>query len=310
MRPQQYYKNLLVYIGVIFGDKLTQLEYVAWATVGFVVLCLISSSSYVLNDLKDAEKDRAHPEKASRPIASGVISSNEALIFASLLFILGISITLAIPVNQLPTTHGKFLFLLMVLVVFTTSQSYSLKLKNVVFLDVTLIALNYVWRALAGVLLLDIEISPWLIILGFLGALFLALCKRKADLDFLGEKAPLHKPVFRYYTNELLQQAITITASTLILAYSFYSFFSKTTIGHTYLVITIPLVTFTIFRYLYLLSQGSKVARSPERLFLDKQLLISGLVIFLFFIATIYTNVFDQLLEPLFVSFNDFFNDK
>ncbi len=310
MRPYQWYKNLLIYLGVIFGQHLFNIEYLLWATIGFAVLCLVSSASYVINDIKDVSQDQQHPEKKNRPLASGLITLKEAGLLALLLMVAGFGMAFFLPVNNVITEEGKILFILMIVIIFITSQAYSLALKNIVIVDVTTLSLNYVWRALSGTFLLSIQISPWLIVLSFLGALFLSLCKRKADLDILGAHAAQHKKVFQYYTADLLNQIITIVAATIIFSFSLYSFVSQTTSQHAYLVLTIPLITFIIFRYLYLLSSGSKVGRSPELLFLDKQLLISGLLLLLFFLGAIYTEFFDQLLGKFFLSLSEAYNSS
>ncbi len=307
MRPYQWYKNLLIYLGVIFGKYLLNFEYVFWATIGFIVLSLVSSASYVINDIKDVALDRVHPEKARRPIASDAVSIKEAWGLTILLLLLGFGMAFLLPLNQVIFAEGKMMFILIVVIIFFTSQAYSWGLKNVVIIDVTVLSLNYVWRALSGTFLLSIGISPWLIVLSFLGALFLSLCKRKADLDYLKDKAAAHKPVFNYYTSELLQQIITIVAAAIIFSFTLYSFFSQTTSQHAYLVLTVPLITFIIFRYLFLLSSGNKVARSPELLFLDKQLLVGGALLFLIFLGALYTDIFDQTLGKFFLSVTEAF---
>ncbi len=307
MRPYQWYKNLLIYLGVIFGQHLFELEYVIWATVGFVALCLVSSASYVLNDIKDIAQDQLHPEKRHRPLASGVISMTQARILVVLLILGGFGMVVFLPVTSdgIITMESKLLFLLILTVIFMTSQAYSWGLKNVVIVDVMTLSLNYVWRALSGTLLLSIQISPWLIVLSFLGALFLSLCKRKADLDLLQEKAVHHKPVYQYYTPELLNQIITIVAAAIIFAFSLYTFVGPTTSKHSYLVLTVPLLTFIIFRYLYLLSSRSRITRAPELLFLDKQLLAAGVILFLFFMGALYTGILDQTLGKFFISLTE-----
>jgi 4-hydroxybenzoate polyprenyltransferase len=132
-----------------------------------------------------------------------------------------------------------------------------------------------------------------LVVCGFLGALLLALCKRRADLDFLGDKAAQHRPVFQYYSLSLLDQVISITAGMTIVSYALYTI--ETEPGGGLLIWTVPLVTFLIFRYIYLLQAQSQIARNPERLFLDIQLLLGGIILIIFFVIRLYLgDIFDS----------------
>ncbi|MHA2364521.1 MAG: UbiA prenyltransferase family protein, partial [Candidatus Hodarchaeales archaeon] len=203
MRPQQWYKNFLIFLGIIFSANIFEIDLYLPLILGFIGLCTISSVNYIINDWRDIQLDKIHPEKKTRPLASGLVSKKEAAILViALLFIVILTITF------MPITNGnRSQYFLLLMIIFTTSQSYSLYFKDQPFYDVTFIALNYIWRAVVGVVIISVTLSPWLFILGFLFALFLALSKRKGDLFLLGEEdAKLHKPVFKIYSHTLLDQ--------------------------------------------------------------------------------------------------------
>lgn len=306
MRPHQYYKNVLIFIGIVFGEKLDQIDLYVPVIIGFCLLCCISSTSYIINDIRDLENDRIHPEKASRPLPSGLISSTAAFVFACLLFIVGIGGALAIDTYFLE--RDVPLFTLSLLAIFVTSQIYNLVLKDVIFADVSAIALNYVFRAVSGCYLVEVAVSPWLIIIGYLFALFLALCKRKGDLLYLGvEKAAEHKRVFQAYSADLLDQATSIVASSLIFSYAIYTFIDVDIENKTLdvssragiMIATIPLVAFAVLRYLYLLNSESKIARKTEMIFFDRQLLLAGIIVVLLLIVATYQPDWLEIFSPL-----------
>ena len=274
LRPHQWYKNLLIFMPIIFSTNLRNVELYPIVLTGFVLLCCISSVNYIINDLRDIEADKKHPEKRNRPLPSGRISKRQALIYAIFLFIISISVSF----------YLNALFGASVLALFLTVLIYTLYLKNIVFIDVITISADFVIRAVAGGFIISLMISPWLILCAFLLALFLALCKRKGDLEKLGgENAAEHKEIFRYYTPELLTITITSASSMLILSYAMYCFLASES---NLMMITIPIAIFLIFRYLYLVYSHSSVARSPEKVFLDKQMII-GMIIWLGMILTI-----------------------
>ena len=307
MRPHQYYKNVLIFIGIVFGEKIDQTDLYVAVLAGFCLLCFISSTSYIINDIRDLEKDQVHPEKAKRPLASGLISPIAAMFFACILFVVGVGGALVIDIlyleREVPT------FTLSLIAIFITSQAYNLLLKDVVFADVSTIALNSVLRAVSGCYLVEVAVSPWLITIGFLFALLLALSKRKGDLLYLGTtKAAEHKPVFKAYSTELLDQAISIIASSLIFSYAIYTFIDINLEEETLelssragiMIATIPLVTFAVLRYLYLLHSGNgKVARRNELIFFDKQLLLAGMIVLLLLIVATYQASWLDPFSPL-----------
>jgi 4-hydroxybenzoate polyprenyltransferase len=283
--------------------------------MGLIALCLTSSLNYIINDLRDREKDRLHPEKSSRPLPSGKISVNEATLLFILLLIIVMIIVLMIPttsemielfVPESPESGiiqkgeiinaSKTAFFLVLVGMFITSQLYSLLLKQVVFADIVTISLNYVWRAIAGAVLISVSVSPWLIILCFITAMMLSLAKRKGDLALLGEDAAKHKAVFSFYTADLLSQSLATVTAIEILAIFIYLIerHPKETV---FIVMALPLITFSVFRFLFLVSQNSVAGRRAEKLFLDKQLMFAGIILmFLFFMAIYFPNFLDTIM--------------
>ena len=315
LRPQQYYKNLLIFLGIIFSGKMFDSNFLnlySSLILGFISLACISSISYIINDWKDIEADKRHPEKKNRPLASGAVSKFEALIILIILLVVTILITFIL--QSYLTLLNEFLFILILVTLFISSQSYSLIFKNKAFYDVIFISLNYVWRALAGVIIVQVTLSPWLFFLGFLFAMLLALSKRKGDLYLLQGNAPKHKKVFEVYTNQLLDYYIILVSGTLIVSYSIYivesvidfnrnlNDFSK--FQNPYLMLlTLPLVTIIIMRILFLEISGSEKVRKAELLFFDKEILINGgIIALLTFLALFWDKIHLNVLITEFYS--------
>ncbi|MHA1969409.1 MAG: UbiA prenyltransferase family protein [Candidatus Hodarchaeales archaeon] len=302
LRPHQYYKNLLVFFGLFFSGNLFWLDLWIPIIIAFIVLCLISSLSYIINDFRDREKDRHHPEKCHRPLPSGRISSFQAIMIALLLILLILILIAILPLTSENPDHAnisfpsKTAFILVSGGLFITSQLYSLILKRIVFADIITISVNYVWRAIAGAVLISVYVSPWLIILCFITAMMLSLAKRKGDLAILGDKAKKHKRVFEVYSQELLDQSLATIVAIELLAIFIY-LIERHENETVFIVLALPLFTFTIFRFLFLASSNSIEGRRAELLFLDRQILITGsIIIILFFLAIYYPNFLDNFL--------------
>ncbi len=262
MRPKQWTKNLVIFAGIIFAQKLLINDYLLQTFYAFIIFCLVSGSGYIINDLVDLEKDRVHPEKQNRPLASGRLSARLAAVFAVLVAAVSLSSAFWLSLN----------FGFIVLAYFLLTLSYSFKLKNVVIIDVLAIAIGFVFRAVAGAVAIAVSISPWLLMCTFLLALFLALTKRKHELLLLVENAHSHRNILGEYRPEMLDQMISVVSSSTVMAYSLYTFTS----GHSvYLMATIPFVIFGIFRYQYLVYRRD-IGGSPETALLkDPSMLIN-----------------------------------
>jgi 4-hydroxybenzoate polyprenyltransferase len=280
LRPQQWVKNLLVYLALIFARRVTDLPAVGRVTVAFCVFCLAASAIYILNDLMDRERDRSHPRKRLRPLASGVVTPGQAiaLMVACLVLagVLTVWLAARIPLAGDPFVRwggSAALFVFCVVAYVALNALYSLWLKHVVLLDIFLIAAGYVLRALAGAFVIPVPISPWFYLCITFGALFLALGKRRAELLLLSDDAYSHRRNLRDYTLPLLDQLITIVVTCALISYSLYTFQGENA-SHD-LMLTIPLVVFGLFRYLYLIYVKEQGDRPDELLWRDRQIFVT-----------------------------------
>lgn len=258
MRPRQWSKNLLLFAGLLFAEKLGDVNRVWLNLLAFLSFCLISGAVYIYNDLRDVEEDRLHPRKRHRPIASGKLPVAVAVWW--MLSIAFIGLVLAFWVR--PAFGGLAVLYL------TLSLGYSLGAKHIVILDVFLIAAGFVLRALAGAVAIDVHISGWLLACTTLLSLFLGFCKRRHELVLLGEEAVNHRATLGEYNVALLDQFIAIVSSATIITYALYTIQSATAAQHENLKYTIPLVMYGIFRYLYLVYRKD-LGGAPEQVLLE-----------------------------------------
>ena len=266
LRPRQWIKNLFVLGGLIFAQELfTKAVWVALAALA--VFCALSGAVYLLNDIADRERDRLHPTKRLRPIASGRLSTGRAAVVAVLLIVVGLGAAWAIG-RAFAATALLYVLLL---------GAYSAWLKHLVIADVLTVALGFVLRAVAGALAIDVAISGWLVICTLLLALFLALGKRRHEYLTLGEDARRHRPILAEYSAGLLDQMIAVVTASTVIAYALYTMSPETVAKfHTHLLpATFPFVLYGIFRYLYLLYRR-QLGGNPSELFLnDRPLLVN-----------------------------------
>ena len=259
-RVQQWYKNLLIFLPLVFAGLVTDTQSILLTSLGFIALCFMSSANYILNDIIDKEKDSYHEEKKHRPIASGSISVSTAAFLSFLLAVF--SLTLGILLSK------DFFFIL--LIFFAVTQLYSLYFKKEIFADIIFISLNFVLRAISGAFILDVRLSPWLIVCTFFLSLFMVVAKRKADLLFLGKQASKHKEVLANYSLPLLNTLMLLATASLLLSYTLYSFLSI----YPHLIYTLPFSLYVILRYFYLGEINSPIARKPELFYKDTKLLL------------------------------------
>ncbi|ACZ41091.1 UbiA prenyltransferase [Thermobaculum terrenum ATCC BAA-798] len=265
LRPKQWTKNLLVFAGLVFSHNMLSLPALLRSSAAFVIFCAVSSAAYIINDLADVERDRLHPVKRLRPIASGLISEPTAISIASLLLICSLIASFLL----------SWSFALVTVLYFLIVVLYSFYLKNVVLLDVFSVASGFVLRAVAGTLVINVTLSSWLILCTLLLSLFLALAKRRHELLLLEEKASVHRQILNEYSRVFLDQLMAVVTSSTIIAYSLYTFSAASLPNDRSMMLTIPFVIYAIFRYLYLIYQQNE-GGNPETLLLqDKPLLIS-----------------------------------
>jgi len=217
MRPRQWAKNLFVFAGLLFAQKLfTPLAVVALAA--FVIFCALSGAIYLINDVADREKDRLHPRKRERPVASGRLSVPAAVASAVTLIVLALGAGLLIswPFAAVAAAYAGLLIL------------YSAWLKHVVIVDVLVVASGFVLRAVGGAVAIGVEISGWLLICTILLALFLALGKRRHEYLTLGDGAATHRPILAEYSAALIDQMIAVVTASTVTAYALYTMSPET----------------------------------------------------------------------------------
>ena len=254
LRPRQWAKNLLLFAGILFAAKLG--DAVRWteAITAFVAYCAASSAAYLVNDVRDAASDRRHPVKRRRPVAAGELSPRRALTLAACLGAAALALTAVLGAASLA-----------LLAAFAVLQAaYTLRLKQLVLVDVLAIAGLFVIRAAAGAVAVDVRISPWLLVCTGLLALFLALGKRRAELVLVEGSTHRGRPVLDGYSLALVDQLLVAVAAATIAAYTVYTLTVRDTWA---LAVTIPFVVFGLFRYLLLLHNRS-AGEEPENVLL------------------------------------------
>jgi len=268
LRIHQYYKNFLVFMPLVFAGLLLSQGAIERTILGFISLCMVASSGYILNDIHDIEKDRKHPEKKLRPIPSGNVSINLALLTS--LTLLLVSILLAF---QLDAT-----FTLFVVAYFIITNIYSLVFKQVLFLDIIIIATLFVLRAISGAFVSlpnqMIPISPWLILVPFFLAIFLVAAKRTSNVFLLKDDAKEFSKTLDGYDEQTTQFLFTISTTLLLAFYALYTLFSP----YKLLAITIPVVLYAILYFTKKVNEGHVMGRELSHAFKDPRLFISLLI--------------------------------
>jgi 4-hydroxybenzoate polyprenyltransferase len=266
LRPRQWVKNLFVFAGLIFAQKLfTPAAWVALAA--FVIFCGLSGAIYLFNDVADRERDRLDPRKRTRPIAAGRLPVGVA-IGTGVVLVMGGLVLAALLSRPFFLTAFAYVILLI---------AYSAWLKHIVIVDAIVVAGGFVLRAVAGAVVIDVEMSGWLLICTILLALFLALGKRRYEYVALEEDAARHRPILAEYSPALLDQMIAVVTASTVTAYALYTMSPETVAKfHTHwLPATLPFVLYGIFRYLYLLYQRRLGGNPSELLLSDRALLIN-----------------------------------
>lgn len=268
MRPHQWVKNVFVFAAFLFywAEKVGAGDPVGWAQLenvlfAFAAFCLGASAIYLINDIMDVESDRAHPTKCKRPIAAGDMSIPTALVLSVVCVVGALALALrAFPGSGHPVAWIVTCYMIM-------NLFYSLKLKHIVIIDSFVIAAGFIMRLTAGGaagLPAAERLSPWIILCTFFLALFLAFCKRRAEIDLLGEGRGGHRKILLDYTRGFLDQITVVLAACTVITYAMWTANEK---AHVQMVYTVPFVVFGLFRYL-LLVQTQKGGGSPTRVLL------------------------------------------
>jgi len=276
LRPKQWTKNLLVFAGVIFAQQAGDPALLLRAAAGFVAFSLLAGTVYMVNDLRDIESDRQHPKKRRRAIASGKLAPGVAWAMVPVLI----------------AAAGVIAWWLgpgftWVLVAYRVSNvAYSFGLKHHVILDVFLIATGFVLRAVAGVELLKpvapgTQISSWLLVCTFFGALFLGASKRSRELVNAGTAAPNQRAVLAAYSPELLDRMVTVSAAATLMSYALYTIWPATVakFGTEALIVTVPVVAYAVFRYMHLV-RVSETSEDPSQVLLSDRPIQAAVALF------------------------------
>jgi 4-hydroxybenzoate polyprenyltransferase len=276
LRPKQWTKNALLFAALVFSARFTETRYVVQSCVACAAFCLLSSTGYVYNDLRDVEGDRRHPKKRFRPLAAGEVGTRGAW----LLMAACTAVALA-----LAAWLGPW-FVVVALAYFATTLSYSLYFKHHVILDVMMLASCYIWRAAAGAVAIDARISSWLLVCTAFGALFLGFNKRRGELLLLEGKVAGTRKSLAHYSPAMLMEFQAITTSGTIISYALY------TVEKPWLGLTLPYVLYGVFRYIYLIDQKGEGAAPDETLLRDRPIQVTAILFVL-------TAVVVMILSPV-----------
>ncbi|MFN8523354.1 MAG: decaprenyl-phosphate phosphoribosyltransferase [Chloroflexota bacterium] len=278
LRPRQWTKNLLVFAGLVFTYNLANPQMLVRVGGAFLVFCALSSAGYLWNDIRDAVADRQHPIKRYRPIAAGVVGIPLAGTVSFGLSLAGLVFagTLGVPFTLVAAAYAALTVL------------YSLVLKHVVLIDVFAIAAGFVLRAVGGAVVIGVPVSPWLYVCTVLVSLFIALGKRRHELQLLADDASRHRPILSQYSEELVDQLILIVAAATIIAYSLYTFSAENLPRDHSMMLTIPFVVYGVFRYLFLVRMRGGGGAPDEMLLTDRGLLATAVSWVLACLAILY----------------------
>lgn len=261
MRPKQWIKNFFVFGAIIFSRKFTDISSIITVILTFLSFCLVSSTVYIMNDIIDLEQDKIHPKKKNRPLASGRVSKNNAIYLLFVLLILSMIIGFFI---------NKYLLLILALY-FLNNILYSFKVKHVVLLDVMSIAIGFILRVVAGGVVINVDLSVWIILCTLFISLFLGFEKRKNELKSLEKDATKHRKILDEYSIEFLNDISNIVCGATIIFYSLYTFFAY---KHKYMTITNIYVIYGLFRYKYLTEIKDEGGSPTETVLTDKGIIV------------------------------------
>ncbi|MBO5288730.1 MAG: decaprenyl-phosphate phosphoribosyltransferase [Spirochaetales bacterium] len=275
IRVKQWMKNIFIFAPLIFSHHLLNIQDITKTVTVFFAFSLVSVLVYIINDIHDCKQDAIHPEKKSRPIASGTVSKSQALITGIILFIAGISIAFLAKRPQVIITLLAYLIINML---------YTFFLKQIAILDVFIIAVGFCIRVIIGAVAIDVQPSQWIISTTFAISLVLGFGKRRHELLSLKQEAVEHREILGEYTPRLLDIMIAVSSSITAISYMFYTMES----GISKLFYTFPLVLYALFRYLYLIYDKNKGGKPEEDLINDKGIIITVILWGLMIIGILY----------------------
>ncbi|HTK82070.1 MAG TPA: decaprenyl-phosphate phosphoribosyltransferase [Bacteroidota bacterium] len=267
MRPQQWIKNLFLFAALVFSGNLFNSGDILLVVSGFLIFSCTASGIYLFNDVADIEKDKLHPTKSLRPLPSGKLSTATATLASTFLIAFGVVAAFFLTIS----------FGITVLLYAVLNVLYSLKLKDVVILDVMTISAGFVLRVIGGALLINVPTSEWLIICTILLSLFLGFSKRRHEIMVLEGDANSHRAVLEHYSLYFLDQMIGIVTASTVMSYALYTISEETVrkFGTAHLIYTVPFVLYGIFRYLYLVHKKEEGGNPTKLALTDRPLLIN-----------------------------------
>jgi 4-hydroxybenzoate polyprenyltransferase len=269
LRPKQWHKNGLVFLALVFDEKLTNWPLLGKTILAFILFCMISSTVYIINDLADLEKDKVHPKKKRRALPSGQLEPWFAVLGA--VGILVICVPLSFWLNAYLGA--------IILTYFFLNLAYSFTLKNVVIVDVMVLAAGFVLRVAAGTFVAEAErFSPWLYVCTIFLALFLAIGKRRHELILLAEGANSHRKILDEYTVKFLDEMSHLVTTGAIISYSLYTFSAVNLPENHAMMLTIPFLIYFVFRYLYLIHVKGEGGAPDMLVYTDLPLLLDLLL--------------------------------
>jgi 4-hydroxybenzoate polyprenyltransferase len=266
-RPNQWLKNGIVLAPLVFAGEMKNVAKLEAAIMATILFCLLSSAVYVFNDLIDREKDRQHPLKKDRPLASGRLATGPAVVLGLVLVAVGLGGAWLLDIY----------FLIAALCFLVLNGLYSSVLKQIVIVDAMSVAISFVIRAYAGALAIEVPASKWLLINTLLLSLFLSFGKRRHELVLLEESASAHRKILGRYSPYLLDQCIGVTTASVVVMYMLYSFSTEVMdkLGTHNLFLTIPFVVYGVFRYLYLIHKEEKGGSPTQVMITDRPILLN-----------------------------------
>lgn len=259
MRVRQWYKNLIVFIGLVFSQNAANPQMVYLSVLAFFSFCFVSGGIYVINDIFDVEKDKLHDEKKKRPLPAGRVSKTQAWIFSLVLLTAGFLVS--------TKTTAEFTYVLAFFLV--VGLTYTKVLKNIFLVDAIAIGVNFVLRSVGGMLVISVPLSQWIIISMFLLAMVLVFSKRRMEIVRLKGDAEKHRKVLKDYNNiEFLNAMTIVSLSSFFVAYIIYCI----TQTHPLMAFTIPVAAFITMRYAYLTYSNNRLVENAENVFFDRHM--------------------------------------
>jgi 4-hydroxybenzoate polyprenyltransferase len=283
VRPKQWLKNFFVFAPLIFAKQLFVPEALHSAIQAFVAFCLTASAIYIINDIADVEADRVHPTKKNRPIASGAVSVGKALIVLSVLLILDVLLVFRMDLR----------FVIIISTYFILNVAYSFKLKEVLLLDVFIIAAGFMLRVVGGAYAIDVRVSSWLVLCSLFISLFLGFAKRRGELQqALASGGEIRRKVLLLYRTDFIDQLLTIAAAGTVISYALYTVSARTigVFGTEKLIYTTVFVIYGVFRYLYLIHTSPTVESPTTAVTSDIPIIVTGLLWIASCIVLIYAS--------------------